>query len=72
MKVDYEYPVNFAKLGRECGASYYGLLSSAGAKASSWFLYMKTKGRVEQAIAELGYPKYVIHRPGLLLHREND
>ena len=47
-KVDYHYPIAFGKLGLECGAHYYGLLSSTGAKASSWFLYMRTKGEVER------------------------
>ena len=55
-KVDYHYPLSFAKLGLECGATYYGLLSSTGAKASSWFLYMRTKGEVERDAAKLGYP----------------
>ena len=33
---------------------------------------MKTKGRVEEAIAKLNYPIFAIHRPGLLLNRDND
>ena len=71
-KVDYHYPINFGKVGLECGAHYYGLLSSTGAKASSWFLYMRTKGEVERDIAKLGYPHLAIHRPGLLTNRDND
>jgi uncharacterized protein YbjT (DUF2867 family) len=59
-------------LGLECGAKYYGLCSSLGAKVNSWLLYTKTKGRVENGIKELGYPITTIFRPGHLLNREND
>jgi len=71
-KVDYHYPIAFGRVGLEAGAHYYGLLSSTGAKASSWFLYMRTKGEVERDIAKLGYPHLAIHRPGLLANRDND
>jgi uncharacterized protein YbjT (DUF2867 family) len=54
-KVDYHYPLNFAKIGLDSGAHYYGLLSSLGAKASSWFLYMRTKGEVERDVRKIGY-----------------
>jgi uncharacterized protein YbjT (DUF2867 family) len=53
-KVDYQYPLNFAKIGVEVGASHYGLLSSTGASAKSWFLYMRTKGEVERDIKKVG------------------
>ena len=43
-RVDYQYPLNFAKLGLECGVKHYGILTSVGAKSSSWFLYPRTKG----------------------------
>ncbi len=53
-KVDYEYPIEFAKIGAENGIKYYGLLSSMGADPSSWFFYMKTKGEVERDIKKVG------------------
>ena len=48
------------------------MLSSYGAKASSWFLYPRTKGEVERDVAKLGYQYLAIHQPGLLLNRDND
>jgi oxidoreductase len=71
-KVDYHYPIGFGKLGLECGAQYYGLLSSTGAKASSWFLYMRTKGEVERDMSKLGYHNLTIFRPGLLDNRDGE
>ncbi len=71
-KVDYQYPLDFAKIGVEVGAKHYGLLSSTGAKASSWFLYMRTKGEVERDIKKVGVPNLAIYKPGFLLNRDND
>ena len=49
-KVDFQYPLNFAKFGKEIGVPHYGLLTSGGAKASSWNFYLGTKGKVEEAV----------------------
>lgn len=43
------------------------LVSSIGANANSRFLYMKSKGELEQAFQELGFKRTVILRPGVLL-----
>ena len=44
-----------------------------GAKSSSWFLYPRTKGRVEEAAKEIkDLPILAIHRAGMLFDREND
>ncbi len=47
IRVDYKYPLEFAKLSLELNAKHYGLLSSNGASSTSLLLYMRTKGRVE-------------------------
>ncbi len=41
-------------------------ISSAGASSTSWFLYLKTKGEADDAIAAMGFPRLTILRPGLL------
>ncbi|XP_020604447.1 oxidoreductase HTATIP2-like [Orbicella faveolata] len=41
-------------------------ISSQGAKSSSLFLYLKTKGEVEDALKEMHFPKTSIFRPGVL------
>lgn len=64
--------MNFALLAKELDVKHYGLLSSTGADATSIFLYMKTKGRVEQALKDLKLSQLSIYRPGLLLNRRND
>ena len=72
VKVDYTYPLEFAKVAVDLQIPYFGLLSSVGASASSWFLYMKTKGEIENAITALKLPYLCIFRPGLLRNRDND
>jgi hypothetical protein len=47
VKVDLTYPTEFAKMAKKMSVPVYGLLSSSGAKASSMFFYMKTKGQAE-------------------------
>ncbi|CDW73733.1 UNKNOWN [Stylonychia lemnae] len=71
-RVDYTYPLEFAKLGQKIGIKHYGLLTSTGANAKSWFLYMRVKGEVENSVRALGIRDLKIYRPGLLLNRDND
>jgi uncharacterized protein YbjT (DUF2867 family) len=69
-KVDYEYPLMFAKLALEAGARHFLLVSSAGANPQSRVFYSRVKGEIEAAVSNLGYPALSIFRPSLLLgHR---
>ena len=34
------------EIAKECGVKHMSLLTSSGANANSWFLYIKTKGQV--------------------------
>ena len=71
-KVDQIYPTNFAKLAKQVGAPYYGLCTSQGANANSWFLYMRVKGQVENDLINLKLPQLDIYQPGLIEDRDND
>ena len=65
--VDLDLAVAFARAARAGGARRFGLVSSAGADAGSSFLYPRTKGEAEKAVAGLGFETVVIARPSLLL-----
>lgn len=65
--VDLDLAVAFARAARAGGARRFGLVSSAGANAGSSFLYPRTKGEAEDAVAGLGFETLVIARPSLLL-----
>jgi hypothetical protein len=43
IKVDYDYIVGSAKMAKAAGVEHFSLISSGGANANSWFLYMKVK-----------------------------
>jgi len=66
-KVDYDYVLNTAKLMAEAGVQHYSLLTSQGSDKNSMFLYPRTKGEVEEACRALGFPRFSIFRPGMLL-----
>ena len=72
IKVDHQYPIDFATIAKDVGCKAYFLVSSGGAKANSWNLYLKTKGQVEDDLKEMGLSNLKILRPGLLLSRDND
>jgi len=67
-KIDREYVVNTAKEARnvELATQRIVYLSSTGANSSSPFLYPKSKGLTEEALASIGYSDIIIFRPGLL------
>jgi len=72
IKVDYTYPILGGKLASHFKIPHYSLVSSIGASKDSWFLYMKTKGRVEEDLKAQNLPYLSIFRPGVLLNRRND
>lgn len=50
----------------------YVLISSAGVNSKSYMPYSKMKGELEEAIAEIGFEKAVIVKPGLIVGKRND
>ncbi|KRX08985.1 hypothetical protein PPERSA_08188 [Pseudocohnilembus persalinus] len=72
VKTDYTYPLWGANICKAWNIPHYSLVSSVGANSNSCFLYMKTKGRVEQDLKAIKLPYTTIHRPGLITDRDND
>lgn len=66
-KVDYDYPLEVAKLAKANGAVAYVLVSALGAKKESSVFYNKVKGEIEESIQQLNYDQLHIVRPSLLL-----
>jgi len=71
-KIDYDIAVNGAQLGKEAGFSQYLLVSSVGADIKAKGFYLKLKGEVESAIAELNYTTFHIFQPSFLLGTRNE
>ncbi|KAK7925350.1 hypothetical protein WMY93_007660 [Mugilogobius chulae] len=67
VRVDHDYVLKAAELARAGGCSHFHLESSRGADKNSSFLYLKVKGQVEADIEALGFDRFSIYRPGVLL-----
>ncbi|XP_028411804.1 oxidoreductase HTATIP2-like [Dendronephthya gigantea] len=65
-RIDHDYPMKCVEIAKECGVKHMSLLTSTGANANSWFLYMKTKGQIEEDCKKLNFDRLSIFRPGLL------
>lgn len=66
-KVDYQYPLDVARLARSNGAHQFFLVSSMGSDVNSRFFYNRVKGETERDIFAVGFPTFVVVRPSLLL-----
>lgn len=66
-QVDYQYPLDIARLGRENGATQFAIVTAMGASLDSLFFYNRVKGEIERDLTGLNYPALLIFRPSLLL-----
>ncbi|MDI1445517.1 NAD(P)H-binding protein [Polyangium sp. 6x1] len=66
-KVDHDYVVSVAKLGKRAGARRLSLVSSVGADSTAMNFYLRVKGEAERDISDLGYECVDILRPSMLL-----
>lgn len=66
-KVDYQYPLETAKLVQKLGATQYLIVTALGANKKSWFFYNRVKGEAEEALWKLNFKAIHIFRPSLLL-----
>jgi uncharacterized protein YbjT (DUF2867 family) len=66
-RVDYEYPLEAAKLAKENGAEKYLFISAMGANSKSLVFYNQVKGELEESLRNLDIPTLHIFRPSLLL-----
>ena len=57
---------NFAKIAKENGIENYVLVSSIGANSKSKVFYLHIKGKLDDAVSEMGFKNLVILRPASL------
>lgn len=68
-RIDYELPLNVARVAMTSGVQRFVLVSSVGADPNSKNFYLRTKGELERDLNQLGFTGLYIFRPGLLLGR---
>lgn len=66
-KVDYAYPLAFAKIAKQNGVKKFILISSIGANSNTSNFYLKVKGDIEAELEKLKFESLVIVRPSMLL-----
>jgi len=66
-RIDFDYCRAAAGAARrEESVKHFAVVSSNGAKSNSWFLYLRTKGKIEDFVGGLGFDRVSIYRPGCL------
>lgn len=70
--VDYEIPMEAAKLAQAQGLKHYLIITAMGADVDSFFFYNRVKGEIERDLEALGLPRLSILQPGLLLGDRNE
>ena len=71
-KVDYDYQYSFAKAARENGMGCYVLVSAMNASSKSRFFYSRMKGKLDDDVTKLGFPKFLIFKPPSLIRKDSD
>ena len=66
-RVDHDAVVAYARWARRGGVATFVLVSSVGAAKDARSFYLRVKGQTEEEVAQVGFPRLVILRPGLLL-----
>ncbi len=67
LAVDRDLVLRLGAIARGLGARQAILVSSVGASAQSGQFYLRVKGEAERGLAELGFERLDLLRPGLLL-----
>lgn len=65
--VDYNIPVDCARIAHSLGVQQFQVISAIGANARSRNFYLHTKGEMEQAVLKIGFPSIYIFRPSILM-----
>lgn len=71
-KVDFDYPLELAKISLKNGARQYNIVTAGGANSKSMFFYNKVKGEIEKSLINLEFQNLNIFRPSLLLGSRNE
>jgi uncharacterized protein YbjT (DUF2867 family) len=66
-RVDFDYPKMLAARAAAAGAARFALVSSVGADKTSGTFYLRVKGELEEAIAQMPLEAALFFRPSVLI-----
>ena len=73
IRIDYDYPIEIAKLAQATGAlKKYLVVTAIGAKPESTIFYNQVKGQLEQDLKALALDSLHIFKPSLLLGKRKE
>jgi len=72
IKIDFDIPLNFAKIAMANGVDAFILISSLGANKNSSNFYYSVKGKVEEELKKINFNHLVVLRPSMLLGNRNE
>lgn len=70
--VDHDLVLHGAEWARRTGVAHFLLVTAIGADPRSPAFYSRVKGEVEQAVAALGFERFSVFRPSLLLGERDE
>ncbi len=70
--IDFDLPVQLAKMGEENKIKGFFVVSSIGADPKSSNFYLRTKGEMEKEVLDFNIPKIAVVRPSMLLGKRNE
>ncbi|RYY54673.1 MAG: NAD-dependent epimerase/dehydratase family protein [Chitinophagaceae bacterium] len=71
-RIDFDIPVNAARLGKETGCEKFIVITAIGASSKSSNFYLKLKGEVEDALEALKLQTVHIFQPSLLMGKRKE
>ena len=72
IRIEYNIPVEVAKIAKLNSVKNFIYVSSLGASSNATGLYLKNKGKVEEELIKLNFPKLSIIRPSILLGKRKE
>lgn len=70
--IDLDLPIEIGKISKEKGVKHYLVVSSVGANKDGNNFYLRTKGRMEEAVTKMGFSQITIVRPSMLLGKREE
>lgn len=71
-KVDYDFPLQAAKLAKKANVESFCVITALGASSNSSVFYNQVKGELEDSLNELSLNKIIIIRPSLIIGDRNE
>ncbi|MEO8720487.1 MAG: NAD(P)H-binding protein [Ginsengibacter sp.] len=71
-KIDYDIPINAARIGISKGFKKFLIISSIGADSNSSNFYLRLKGKTENALKEFPFDNLSIFQPSIINGKRKD